>query len=255
MPLPIADKLLLRQHEFLSHLGKDCASFSQPQADFCLSSKEAHHRIKNNLQIIAGLISLQAQQADHPKVKTALQLAQARLTTFTRLHDTLSRSDHGACLDLGAYFQELTTALRAVMGIKSATSADDNENSGGPLLELYLEAPEIIIPSSMAVDMGMALNELVTNACKHAFPDRDGEIRIVCRKNGPYLDLYVSDNGQGMDMDVSADSQERAERSESLGMAIVRQIAAKYQSQFTLSPQTSGTRAHIRFPLPSQDIN
>ncbi len=251
MSLSIADKLLQRQHEFLTYLGQEYTSFSPSRPSTGLSSAEAHHRIKNNLQMISSLIHLQARQATHPEAKEGLILALARLETFTRLHDTLSRNEHDTMIDLGAYFNELADALRSIMDWHQTDSDADAEEGNTPGIRLYVDVPEITIPSSLAVDMGMALNELVTNAFKHAFPKKTGEIRIRCQENENFLDLYVNDDGQGLSNTAPMPETFRGEScntSNSLGMSIVQGISAKHEGTFTLSPMARGTQAHIRFP-------
>lgn len=253
MVLSIADKLLMRQHEFLQHLGREYTPFSSREDEHRLTSSEAHHRIKNNLQMISSLIHLQAQQASHPEARQCLNEALARLETFTRLHNTLSRSEQADIVDLRAYFKELCDALGAITDMQSSA------------VRLHVEVDELAVPASLAVDMGMALNELVTNALKHAFPDNSGDIRITCWLFDDQLEMCVNDNGRGMDATqslatlpahppVRGNAVDLREM-ESLGMAIVREIASKHQAVFSLLHDRPGTQACLRFPWPNTDKN
>ena len=149
--------------------------------------KEVHHRVKNNLQVISSLLSLQAQEIREPETIRLFQESQARVRSMALIHEQLYRSDDLAHIDFAAYVQELVDHLK--QGFGSAAARVD--------FRLDLEPVPLLL--DLAIPCGMIVNELVANALEHAFPeDRPGEIRIVFRREDGACRITVADNGVGM---------------------------------------------------------
>ena len=149
--------------------------------------KEIHHRVKNNLQIISSLLNLQATQSENKAVHKALQEGQSRVRSMALIHEILYRSDDLARIDFGAYIQELTTQLCQTY----------NVYTGQVVVDVQMD--EVFLTMETALPCGLILNELVSNALKHAFADgRSGQITIcLLAKNNHQYNLNISDNGIG----------------------------------------------------------
>ena len=154
--------------------------------------KEIHHRVKNNLQIVSSLLRLQAGRIDNPIAKTALQDMQHRIHSMALIHEHLYRSENLASVDLADYLKSLCQQLFRALGV----------TPGGIQLDLALALVRVEI--EQAIPCGLLVNELVSNAFKHAFPHgRRGVLRVELEAlaDGPGWRLRVADNGVGLPPD------------------------------------------------------
>lgn len=157
-------------------------------ADRDLFLAEFDHRMKNNFAIVAGLLDMQRRRAPDAGTAEALATAQARVDSIARAHRHLYR-DPGQphLVEMRDYLKDLSTALADALFLR-----------GG--IRLACEADAAALPRDRAVSIGLVVNELVTNAAKHAFPDRDlGTIEITfrARDKGGWR-LVVADDGVGL---------------------------------------------------------
>jgi PAS domain S-box-containing protein len=150
--------------------------------------KEVHHRVKNNLQIVASLLSMQASRVPSQEVVEALHDTRNRVHSMALLHEVLYRSGNLARINFAAYVRELCTQLLRSYGSASARVQVDNH-----------VAP-IGLPLEQAVPCGLIISELVSNALKHGFPeDRRGRVVVELQPDdGRRLVLCVSDDGVGL---------------------------------------------------------
>ena len=146
--------------------------------------REMDHRTKNNFQIVTSLLSLQGSRSGNPEVKSALTEAAERLKAVAAVYDALAPSSEGlATVRLQDQLQEICDQMRR--GI-----LPDG-------IRLRADIEPMLVPHDTAVAIGIVVNELVTNACKHAFGDGGGEIRITAVREGDHARVEVSDNGRG----------------------------------------------------------
>jgi PAS domain S-box-containing protein len=142
--------------------------------------KEIHHRVKNNLQIISGLLTLQAAQIDDERLQRIVKESQNRIWTMALIHQTLYQSGNLVDIDMADYIRALSGNL-----LSSYAQAAMTPTVSFGLLPLRLAIDK-------AIPLALVINELLTNALKHAFPDgRPGEIRIglqECRGTAPGRD-------------------------------------------------------------------
>lgn len=152
--------------------------------------QEVHHRVKNNLQIISSLLSLQSRYIRDEKDLQMLKESQSRLRTMALIHEKLYQSEDLANIDFGEYITALVYGLVHSYG---------GGNSVTPIIETHFVSLEV----SNAIPCGLIINELVSNSLKHAFPGkRKGEIKIEIRSLNGTIELIVSDNGVGLPEDI-----------------------------------------------------
>ncbi len=193
--------------------------------------KEIHHRVKNNLQVISSLISLQADSLANKQLQGILGDVRDRVRTMAMVHEKLYQTDNLAQLDFAEYALGLLNYLWSAHG--DATSN----------LRLNMSLVPLNLPVEMAVTCGLILNELASNAIKHAFPSgSDGEV-IVTLEHDPdtgAVCLRVSDNGVGLPADLDW------RNSSSLGLRLVQMLAGQMRGTVQTSPGP-GTEFQIRF--------
>lgn len=149
--------------------------------------KEIHHRVKNNLQVISALLTLQANHLNDSEAKEALQEGQDRVHSMALIHKDLYQHDNLKGVNAKEYLEQLTQNLLESYNIHDEVKLETN------IQEIWLDV-DTMIP------MGLMVNELISNALKHAFTNRtDGIVSISLQENQEGLILKVSDNGQGVD--------------------------------------------------------
>jgi PAS domain S-box-containing protein len=150
--------------------------------------KEVHHRVKNNLQVIASLLRLERQRSKEPAVRLVLGEMKGRIQSMALLHETLYRTSNFAALDIGAYLGNLATQTFRTLLVEPSS------------VKLDLALEPVMIGLDQAIPCGLLLHELLSNALKHAFPNqRSGEVRVELeRLNEREVRLRVRDNGVGL---------------------------------------------------------
>ena len=195
--------------------------------------REVHHRVKNNLQIICSLISMQQNSGPGPaRSDPSLMDLEARVRTIALVHEMLYQSDTFASVDFSSYVRRLSDYLIEVYSIS-------------PLLvriEISVEGVELSLEK--AIPCGILLNELLVNSFKHAFPaGRTGsiQIRLAGEKDG-MIHLKVSDNGIGATSAVLGQG-----RTGSFGLSLVRSMALQLGGECKISVD-AGVSVEVDFP-------
>src|SRR5579862_7633008 len=195
--------------------------------------KEIHHRVKNNLQVIASLLRLQADACIHPDLAAALQESQNRVESMALVHEQLYVTNDLREIDLAKQTELLTANLFHCYGDPPHVSC---ESSMQPLM----------LGVDQAIPVSLILNELISNSLKHAFPHgRSGTVRIEGAARDGHIVLAVSDDGAGMSHDMNA------RLPKSLGLEIVKILTAQLKGELEVD-RTNGTRVRITFP---QDVS
>ena len=212
-------------------VARDVTERKQRERDALLLTNEISHRIKNNLQVIVGLIAYEAKWTAAPCVQ-GYKTMQARIGAIAQLYDLISHTSRGQTVAVDAYLREIAKTMSAsLLG-----------NVSGIKIEVKAEPLEI--DPNRAVPFGLLVNELTTNAIKHAFPDGNGNIRLCVEQIGDQIELVVSDDGVGM---KSKDMVKSPEKRGSDYVAIfVRQLGG------TIVPsqrEAIGTTVRVRLPL------
>jgi two-component sensor histidine kinase len=191
--------------------------------------KEIHHRVKNNLQVVASLLGLQARAASNETMRKMLQDSQDRIHSMALLHENLYQSEDLSTIDFPEYVRQLAGDLFRAYGISRTR------------VRLDAELEPLPLDLDGAVACGLIINELVSNALKHAFPDqRDGIIKIEVREiPDRHIHLIVSDNGIG-----AGDWQS----SPTLGLRLIRTLTEQLGGDVEFATM-KGTRVQVTFPL------
>jgi PAS domain S-box-containing protein len=209
---------------------EDITDRKQRERDAEMLTNEISHRIKNNLQIVVGLIAYEAKWTAAPCVQ-GYKAMQARIGAIAQLYDLISQSSRGRAIAVDAYLGEIAKAMSgSLIG-----------NMSG--IEIEVKAEPLEIDPDRAVPFGLLVNELATNAIKHAFPDGTGHITLCVETVGDQMDLVVSDNGIGMQ---DKDAEKIPEKRGSDYVAIfVRQLGGAI-----VPSESKGTGTTIRIRLP-----
>ncbi len=158
--------------------------------------KEIHHRVKNNLQIISSLLTLQGRNANNPLIEEAIKKGKDRVRSMALIHENLYKNENFAGVNMKDYMEKLFTSLF------------NSYNINGDKIQLELNIQDLQLDVETVIPIGLAVNELITNALKYAFPDNSGGTLVVSLEElNKQLVLTVSDNGIGIQEGGNIDVQ------------------------------------------------
>lgn len=195
--------------------------------------QEVHHRVKNNLAVICSLFYLESiHSRDEETVETFLDM-QNRVHSMALVHESLYGAENLARIDFAEYARHLAEDILASHGNPSVP------------VRLKTELEPVTMGADLAVPCGLILNELVSNAFKHGFPEgSEGEIKLtLCGDADGRYTLCVQDSGVGIPADLDFKSNQ------SLGLKLVRLLTQQIRGSFELVRSDPGTIAHLRFEV------
>jgi len=194
--------------------------------------KEIHHRVKNNLQVISSLLNLQSMYNDDEKSISMFKESRDRVKSMALIHEKLYQSKDFAHIDFADYLKRLVTGL--------INTYDSKEKP----INLYFQVEETYLGIDQAVPCGLIVNEIITNAMKHAFIESgEGEISIgLTIKDDDCIEITIKDNGRGIPEDFDI------QKSESLGMKLVATLAEQLQAKLDIS-NDNGTVFKFSFKI------
>lgn len=191
---------------------------------------EIHHRVKNNLAVITGLLELQAYNTSSVGARNVLQESQMRINSIALIHEKLYQNEDLSSISFDVYLKELTEVIVSSM------------ETGDKKIELHIDAPPIHLTINQAIPCGLILNELITNAYKHAFPDTgEGNIYVELRQAEESLLLLVRDDGVGLPDDFDL------EEPKSLGMTLISTLSRQLNGTHTFNRGSEGTEFELQF--------
>ena len=191
--------------------------------------KEIHHRVKNNLNIVSGLLELQTELIADPAARTAFAHSQQRIRAMALIHEKLYQSSDLARVNIAEYIQDLVDSIRI-------------GNARADAIQVVVQVDDRALDLDVAIVCGMLVNELVTNAFKYADAT---EIRVALTHADQRIALSVRDNGVGLPRDFDW------RRSPSLGLQLAQMFAAQLTGTLELD-STGGTAWHVTFPLETR---
>lgn len=179
--------------------------------------QEIHHRVKNNLAVVSGLLDLQSNLAPDTFTRSALKLSTNRIISISKVHELLYQSDDVSRIDLGKYIQELSDII----------IGNFNKNSLKINLKLDINIPYLNI--NHGVPVGIILNELITNSLKHGFnrSQNSYQIEISAREEGDNYHIAYSDNGSGL---IKTDNTKK----QGLGTTLIESLLSQIDADFQL---------------------
>ena len=193
---------------------------------------ELHHRVKNNLAIISGLLNLQEDAINNTEAKQALSETKNRIMSMALVHKMLFKNPEFKRIDFGKYSSELITELF---------------NSYNLLDEVYLdeEYDPVNLSMNTSIPLGLILNEIVTNSIKYGFiddPVKPKRFFVSLKKANNFITLVVKDSGNGFKQDFNSDLE-----TSSLGIVLIKSLTAQIDGEIMFS-NNSGAKIEIKFP-------
>ena len=221
----------LRDDEQTRALQSEKEKLEQANERISVLIKEMHHRVKNNLQVIASLLRLQAASFTDERLQQAFDQSQSRVTSMALIHEKLYKGDELASVDVGLYIQELFAELIALNDVNERIRPKTDIDPG------------LTLGLNTMVPLGLLLNELITNSFKHAFTDRNEGLITLSLHRTPdgSFDLRYGDDGRGIPLDkIQSDGS-------TLGVSLIESLVEQMNGRMTVEGSTSGTKYHIRF--------
>jgi len=178
---------------------------------------EIHHRVKNNLAIVSGMLDLEVLFSDDEKIRSILNDSRSRIKSMSLIHESLYNYDNSSRIEFGRYIKILAEKIQLTYLLPFS-------------VKIIYELDEVYLTVEKAIPCGLLANELLTNAFKHAFIGRsDGEITIILKQNDGICTVSINDNGVGMNVSSNMASKE-------MGMTLIEAFIK----------QLNGTREFVR---------
>lgn len=189
--------------------------------------KEIHHRVKNNLQVISSLLSIQSREIEDPVALQAVNESRNRVKSMAIIHQDLYKEDNLMGIDVGDYVEKLSQSLFSSYRIDEDT------------VTLATEIDHLNLDVDTIIPLGLILNELITNALKYAFVGRnEGRLEVNLKERADHLELTVKDDGVGF-------SQDQLLKKDSFGMKMMKAFAQKLDAQWEVTGE-NGTAVSLK---------
>ncbi|HAT65053.1 MAG TPA: hypothetical protein DCS66_10690 [Flavobacteriaceae bacterium] len=190
--------------------------------------KEIHHRVKNNLQVISSLLSLQQRQITDSQASQAIQEGRDRVKAMALIHQNLYQDTNLIGVEAKEYITKLASNLIA------------NYKTNTKKIAIKTDIDQIKLDVDTMIPLGLIINELISNALKYAFENKEsGAIEITLKDAENLLHLSLKDNGKGLPKDFSV------ERSESLGFRLIKAFSEKLKANLTINSSENGTHVSM----------
>lgn len=221
----------LRDNEQAAALRAEKVKLEQANERIQLLIKEMHHRVKNNLQVIASLLRLQAGTIADERLQHAFDQSQSRVTSMALIHERLYKGDELAQVDVAGYLKELFAELVQLNDVDDSISYSSE-----------VEA-DLTFDLSTMVPLGLLFNELITNSFKHAFVGRpSGAVSLSLHRVEPHtFDLLYSDDGVGIP------TEKLQPDGPTLGVSLIDSLVQQLNGRISVDGGSGGTKYHIRF--------
>jgi two-component sensor histidine kinase len=190
--------------------------------------KEVHHRVKNNLQIIASLLNMSSMEAENEEAKKLLQDARAKVFTMALIHTQVYQEKQYDQIDMGTYTRRLVEQISVAYWDKAGS------------VDTRVEPSDVYLTLNQAIPCGLMMNELISNAFKHAFKGRQkGKIEVsISRTDNDTVAVKVKDDGIGIPEDL--------DKPKTLGLELVNALIKQLNGTVQFS-RDNGTEVNIQF--------
>ncbi len=201
--------------------------------------KEIHHRVKNNLQTVSSLLSLQSRNTEDICAKNLFKSSQNRVISMAMVHEMLYMRDDLSKIEYNSYVKELSEYL-----VRSVKGSQNN-------ITLSIDIQDIKLGIDTAIPLGLLINETITNSLKYGITDdNDGEIHIALKKEkGKDYVLNIGDNGIGFPDTVNY------KNTKSLGLKLIHNLARQLKGSITRDYTSKGTNYIVRFEDVGQQFH
>jgi two-component sensor histidine kinase len=191
--------------------------------------RELRHRTKNEFALAAAILRLQAKAQASKELQAALGSAISRIETFERTHQEFDLPDSGVDIPMRPYLEGLCSSV-------SARASDENP------VRIQVACEDIALPAKHANTIGLICNELVTNACEHAFdPGSRGNVSVTLTRSNSLLSLVVGDDGKGCPEDAK----------DGVGSQLIRLLVAQLEGDVARQAIEKGCRVLVSIPETS----
>ncbi len=179
---------------------------------------EVHHRVKNNLAVITGLLELQSYATQNENAQKVLKDSQMRVRSIALVHEKLYQNENLTEVDVSSYIEELISSVKRAIGTRDLS------------VDIKLDVDDLKLPITQAIPCGLLINEIVTNSFKHAFRGKqEGIIYVSIKNGGEKVSIKVEDNGIGFDQ------ENFSKPGFSLGMKLIRTLAKQLRASTEVS--------------------
>ncbi|WP_276482998.1 histidine kinase dimerization/phosphoacceptor domain -containing protein [Paraflavitalea pollutisoli] len=227
-----SNELLLQQQAVIDEKNQRLEQANQDQQQLLDEKewllREIHHRVRNNLQIVLSLLNTQSVYLDNDKAREAILQSQHRMYAMSLIHQRLYQAEHVSAIDMEPYVLDMVQYLQ-----------EDAVNN--KLLQFVVSVDTIRLDAAQAVPVGLILNEAISNAIRHAFPDgRSGTIQVSLRRQEGLIVLEVVDDGIGLLAGTGA------EEPHSMGLGLIAVLTRQLDGQLDMDGK-NGLRVQITF--------
>ena len=225
--IELQDRLSSENARIEAEVGRRTRDLEEALAAKTMLLHEVDHRVKNNLQMVASLISLQARRIPDAGIKRSLKAMLERVEALSTVHRQLYQADDVSRFDVSEFVRDISQDLVA------STGRED--------IALTLDLETVAVPAAKAAPIALLVNEAVTNALKHAFPERPGSIAIRVRRDGDRCIIAIADDGVGMPATIDG--------RKSLGTALNDNFGQQLQAVIDWPRDRPGTQIRIALPI------
>ncbi|WP_441000625.1 sensor histidine kinase [Fodinibius sp. SL11] len=177
---------------------------------------EIHHRVKNNLAIISGLLQLEAFKTNNPSTQKILSNTQLRIQSMATVHEMLYEAQDFNDLSFDDFISNIIESIETIFGNPEAN------------ISFNIAIDELSLNINQAIPCGLIINEIISNAYKHAFPDNNGTITLKLSNHQEQITIVIEDNGRGFPANISY------EDSDSLGLTLIKQLAQQLDANISV---------------------
>lgn len=190
---------------------------------------EIHHRVKNNLAVVASLMQLQAMESDNSEIQGQLIESVLRIKSMASIHEHLYKTDNFSKLDFGNNLEGLVTDI--INTLQYSTR-----------IQLFFGCDDVFLNVNQAIPSSLIINEVITNIIKHGFKGREGGIiNVKLKQEGSRIQVMIEDNGNGFPDDFDPES------TNTLGMQLIKTLAIQLEGNYYYEPLDEGVRFVLEF--------